>query len=188
MNGLNKNNENLPVYGKCFFCGCTELDCSNCIEESGKACHWIDGSKTICSVCYEKIRSAFVVQKNEIGFELINYTDHPLTGRVGLMADSLAGNILMIDETNFPEDFDLKEHILVWSRGGKTAALIHALNNLQFTATEARNSIEKTIDLLSEIKNPKALIADLFLNQKTKRNFNEKPKRFSNYKRKNKKK
>ena len=33
-------------------CGCTDLDCSQCIEASGEPCHWVDSEQQICSRCY----------------------------------------------------------------------------------------------------------------------------------------
>lgn len=36
----------------CVFCGCTEEDCSQCIEEQGYPCHWI--SDRVCSRCEHK--------------------------------------------------------------------------------------------------------------------------------------
>ena len=44
-------NEN-KKYGVCCICGCTDLDCSNCIEVSGKPCYWVDDEHTLCSRCY----------------------------------------------------------------------------------------------------------------------------------------
>lgn len=33
----------------CRTCGCTEADCSGCIERTGKPCHWVE--KDLCSAC-----------------------------------------------------------------------------------------------------------------------------------------
>ena len=35
--------------GKCRDCGCTDEDCSGCIEKSGRPCYWVEPS--LCSVC-----------------------------------------------------------------------------------------------------------------------------------------
>jgi ParB/RepB/Spo0J family partition protein len=37
--------------GVCRICGCTELNCPQCIEAAGEACQWADGSRTICTRC-----------------------------------------------------------------------------------------------------------------------------------------
>lgn len=37
---------------RCRKCGCTEEDCSQCIERTGEPCHWVD--KDLCSACNEK--------------------------------------------------------------------------------------------------------------------------------------
>lgn len=33
----------------CRVCGCTDLDCSGCIERTGKPCYWVDDD--LCSAC-----------------------------------------------------------------------------------------------------------------------------------------
>lgn len=35
--------------GVCEVCGCTDLDCSGCIEKTGIPCHWVTGN--LCSAC-----------------------------------------------------------------------------------------------------------------------------------------
>jgi hypothetical protein len=43
---------NKPVCKKvraCRVCGCTELDCNQCIARTGEACHWI--ARDLCSAC-----------------------------------------------------------------------------------------------------------------------------------------
>jgi hypothetical protein len=34
---------------KCRVCGCTDDDCSQCIEKTGKPCHWVEPD--LCSAC-----------------------------------------------------------------------------------------------------------------------------------------
>jgi hypothetical protein len=41
-----------PPARKCRVCGCTEQDCSGCIERTGKPCHWIE--LDLCSACEGK--------------------------------------------------------------------------------------------------------------------------------------
>lgn len=38
---------------KCIYCGCTDLDCSQCIKETGKPCSWANEEKTICTACVD---------------------------------------------------------------------------------------------------------------------------------------
>lgn len=38
--------------GTCTICGCTDKDCSQCIEKTGQPCYWVDCSQEICSRCY----------------------------------------------------------------------------------------------------------------------------------------
>lgn len=33
----------------CRRCGCTDVDCSDCVERTGLPCHWIE--KDLCSAC-----------------------------------------------------------------------------------------------------------------------------------------
>ena len=40
--------------GTCRICGCTDLDCSGCLERTGQPCEWADESHTLCSACIEK--------------------------------------------------------------------------------------------------------------------------------------
>lgn len=37
--------------GVCVICGCTDEDCSRCIEKSGQACYWADSDSLLCSAC-----------------------------------------------------------------------------------------------------------------------------------------
>lgn len=35
--------------GTCWSCGCTDADCSGCIERTGEPCHWVEPD--LCSAC-----------------------------------------------------------------------------------------------------------------------------------------
>lgn len=37
--------------GTCQICGCTDNDCSQCIEKTGYPCYWVDDKNTLCSAC-----------------------------------------------------------------------------------------------------------------------------------------
>jgi hypothetical protein len=41
----------------CRICHCTEDDCRQCIEETGKPCSWIAGEPDLCSACLTKTPS-----------------------------------------------------------------------------------------------------------------------------------
>lgn len=41
------------ISGECMFCGCTDGDCSNCIEKTGGPCSWVNSDETICSACID---------------------------------------------------------------------------------------------------------------------------------------
>jgi hypothetical protein len=36
----------------CRVCGCSDLDCSGCVERTGKPCHWVEDN--LCSACAEE--------------------------------------------------------------------------------------------------------------------------------------
>lgn len=36
---------------RCRNCGCTDLDCSQCIEKTGEPCSWVE--EDLCSACVE---------------------------------------------------------------------------------------------------------------------------------------
>ncbi|MDR1506340.1 MAG: hypothetical protein LBI67_04495 [Treponema sp.] len=38
---------------KCRVCGCTDLDCSGCIEKTGEPCYWVE--EDLCSACADQI-------------------------------------------------------------------------------------------------------------------------------------
>lgn len=37
----------------CKECGCTDLDCSQCIEKTGKPCYWVHNKYDLCSACVD---------------------------------------------------------------------------------------------------------------------------------------
>ena len=41
-----------PLVRRCRVCGCTDDDCSRCIERTGEPCHWIEPD--LCSACVGK--------------------------------------------------------------------------------------------------------------------------------------
>ncbi len=49
----------------CRVCGCTDKDCSRCIERTGLACHWIDAD--LCSACKEFAQVAQPVERHVEG-------------------------------------------------------------------------------------------------------------------------
>lgn len=41
-----------PTAGVCRICGCTDDDCSGCIERTGTPCHWVEPD--LCSACAQE--------------------------------------------------------------------------------------------------------------------------------------
>ena len=44
-----KKNFKLELLKKCFVCGCTDNDCTQCIERTGSPCYWV--TEDLCSAC-----------------------------------------------------------------------------------------------------------------------------------------
>jgi hypothetical protein len=40
----------------CRVCGCTEMDCRQCVEKTGEPCHWVE--EDLCSACVGSKRGA----------------------------------------------------------------------------------------------------------------------------------
>lgn len=55
-----KDSELRNQKSECVFCGCTQTDCSECIERTGEPCHWI--SEGICSACVQDIKALSIRQ------------------------------------------------------------------------------------------------------------------------------
>lgn len=49
--GGGKNIELAPEPWKCKECGCTDANCSQCVESSGKPCRWVGPNR--CSRCFD---------------------------------------------------------------------------------------------------------------------------------------
>ena len=47
--------------GECKLCGCTDLDCSQCVDKTGVPCFWMDEDKDICSACVYRDHSMTVL-------------------------------------------------------------------------------------------------------------------------------
>ncbi|HAY3555757.1 hypothetical protein [Elizabethkingia anophelis] len=51
---------------QCRECGCSDYDCSQCIERTGEACHWVE--ENLCSACVVNIDIEEVDAERFIGF------------------------------------------------------------------------------------------------------------------------
>ncbi len=52
------------VRGVCRTCGCTDEDCSGCIERTGEPCYWVDATHTLCSACAPNRKSQLANRKS----------------------------------------------------------------------------------------------------------------------------
>lgn len=41
-----------PPIRRCQVCGCTDLNCSGCVERTGESCHWVEAD--LCSACADE--------------------------------------------------------------------------------------------------------------------------------------
>jgi len=46
--------------GTCKICGCTDNNCSQCIEKTGKPCYWVNDENDLCSACVEVLETEFL--------------------------------------------------------------------------------------------------------------------------------
>jgi len=46
-----KKQEKVTFSGVCQVCGCTDDNCTQCIEKTGEPCHWVNEEHTLCSAC-----------------------------------------------------------------------------------------------------------------------------------------
>ncbi|MEN6421290.1 MAG: hypothetical protein ABFD76_05025 [Smithella sp.] len=59
-----KKNKELFQGNKCRVCGCTDDDCSQCIERTGKPCYWVEDD--LCSACVPKPKEPIDQKKYSI--------------------------------------------------------------------------------------------------------------------------
>lgn len=50
--------------GVCRVCGCTDDDCSQCIEATGHFCYWIE--EDLCSRCDQELRNPGLIKAEEL--------------------------------------------------------------------------------------------------------------------------
>ncbi|ATC35572.1 hypothetical protein [Elizabethkingia anophelis] len=56
---------------QCRECGCSDYDCSQCIEKTNQACYWVE--EDLCSVCIDNIDIKSIDKNNFIKFCLKYY-------------------------------------------------------------------------------------------------------------------
>lgn len=49
----NDETESEEAVKTCRVCGCTDEDCSQCVEKTGEPCSWVEGEEDLCSACVE---------------------------------------------------------------------------------------------------------------------------------------
>jgi len=49
--------------GECWVCGCTDMDCTGCVERTGEPCTWADKQRTLCSACLALLARSIAVAR-----------------------------------------------------------------------------------------------------------------------------
>lgn len=62
MRRTKKSHKRIP--GRCRVCGCTDDDCSQCVEATGEACFWVEPD--LCSRCFIEAAAKNLLHKDEI--------------------------------------------------------------------------------------------------------------------------
>lgn len=65
--------------GVCRACGCTDDDCSACIEATGQRCSWADEQHTLCTRCDRGELVAALVAPRAPEWVLTHRRRHPCT-------------------------------------------------------------------------------------------------------------
>lgn len=85
----------------CKICGCTDIDCKQCIEKTGHPCFWVE--EDLCSACMYKDHAITLVQNlaNASGAEFEDKS---------VAVDIIEYTIKKIIETTIDSDIDI-EHL-----------------------------------------------------------------------------
>lgn len=77
---------------KCRICGCTDMDCSQCIRVTGKPCHWVE--EDLCSACQGAIKQS--KHNTDMSFfkQLAAVGNIDITMRIMQKGDKLTMNIM----------------------------------------------------------------------------------------------
>ena len=54
--------------GRCRKCGCTDHDCTGCVERTGRPCHWVEPD--LCSACTPRFKVGDLVVAARVGNRL----------------------------------------------------------------------------------------------------------------------
>lgn len=68
--------------GICKVCGCTDKDCSQCIEKTGEACYWVDDDHELCSACVENDLKKTDIMKEKITDLIKDQLSHTIVGDI----------------------------------------------------------------------------------------------------------
>ncbi|MBT8491150.1 MAG: ParB/RepB/Spo0J family partition protein [Deltaproteobacteria bacterium] len=99
LKGENQN-DTATKRGVCRVCGCTEDNCTQCVEKTGSRCHWVNDMRTLCSACADS------VEKNDgresIADELSHIEAHALIAAFGATPARIEGE----GDDKYMYDFD----------------------------------------------------------------------------------
>ena len=75
-----------PVERRCRVCGCTDSNCSGCIERTGIPCHWVEDD--LCSACVPLPMEDYLKRTPAIAFQIHQIVETPSTWDVRLGPDA----------------------------------------------------------------------------------------------------
>lgn len=118
------------VVRTCRVCGCTDWDCSVCIEKTGKRCFWVGGN--LCSACAESKSLLSDYLKNQIGWSRVTFGSSKRT--IGIIKHIRKE---LIEVRKKPDDLQEWIDVIIlaldgyWRHGGNPDAIMNWLINKQ---------------------------------------------------------
>jgi ParB/RepB/Spo0J family partition protein len=124
--------------GTCRICGCTEENCTQCVEKTGKPCTWVDREKTLCSACEAEAKKGD--QRVKIAESISNIEAFALVSAFG------AGQLNRIDENALllDDDFDDFDRWKVYKK-------VCALNGMEALIDALFCVFDRIIDQLRQL-------------------------------------
>ena len=98
---------------KCRICGCTDLDCRQCINKTGEPCYWVE--EDLCSACAEdaQLRNSNAFDYIQLQLRIIcNGAVINEVSKSGKTVYFITANFNRVEESILPDYF--KNYALKW--------------------------------------------------------------------------
>lgn len=92
--------------GTCIKCGCTDANCSQCIEKTGDPCFWVDQTEELCSACHATEPISLTSVYDQDGDLVNRYTNITIWGngtKTTVMLSTSDLDYCILKEMEFPE-------------------------------------------------------------------------------------